>query len=48
MTAVPFNAPDAPQPSGGYAQAVRLGDFEELVFVSGQIPVEAGGAVPAA
>jgi 2-iminobutanoate/2-iminopropanoate deaminase len=41
------NAPDAPQPSGGYAQAVRLTEFTELVFVSGQIPVDAAGAVPA-
>jgi 2-iminobutanoate/2-iminopropanoate deaminase len=40
------NASHAPQPSGGYAQAVRLSDFAELVFVSGQIPVDAGGVVP--
>jgi len=46
MTLAPVNASDAPQPSGGYAQAVRLTDFEELVFVSGQIPVDADGAVP--
>ena len=48
MTLRPVNAPDAPQPSGGYAQAVLLSDFDELLFVSGQIPVEADGAVPAA
>jgi enamine deaminase RidA (YjgF/YER057c/UK114 family) len=41
-----INAPDAPQPSGGYAQAVRLSDFDELVFISGQIPVGTDGAVP--
>ena len=46
MTLTPVNAPGAPQPSGGYAQAVRLSDFAELVFVSGQIPVDADGAVP--
>lgn len=42
------NADDAPQPAGGYAQAVRLADFEELVFVSGQISVDKAGGVPAA
>ena len=48
MTLTPVNAPDAPQPAGGYAQAVRLADFDTLVFVSGQIPVAADGAVPSA
>jgi enamine deaminase RidA (YjgF/YER057c/UK114 family) len=47
MKLTPVNAPDAPKPSGGYAQAVRLTDFETLVFVSGQIPVDTDGAVPA-
>jgi 2-iminobutanoate/2-iminopropanoate deaminase len=40
------SAADAPRPSGGYAQAVQFSDFEELVFVSGQIPVDADGGVP--
>ena len=40
------DAPDAPAARGGYAQAVRLSDFDELVFVSGQIPVAADGTVP--
>ena len=31
--------PNAPQPAGHYAQAVRCGDF---VFVSGQLPVVPG------
>ena len=48
MTVTPVNAPDAPRPGGGYAQAVRLSDFEELLFVSGQIPVDAAGTVPEA
>ena len=48
MALTPFNASDAPPPTGGYAQAVRLTDFEELVFVSGQIPVDGDGAVPEA
>jgi 2-iminobutanoate/2-iminopropanoate deaminase len=44
----PIHAPDAPQPAGGYAQAVRLTDFAELLFVSGQLPVDMDGAVPEA
>ena len=43
-----INAADAPQASGGYAQAVRLDGLAELLFVSGQIPVDANGAVPQA
>jgi enamine deaminase RidA (YjgF/YER057c/UK114 family) len=42
----PIEAPDAPPAAGGYAQAVRLTDFDALVFVSGQIPVDAEGVVP--
>ena len=41
-------APDAPVPSGGYAQAVRVEGARELLFVSGQIPVDADDAVPEA
>ena len=40
------DAPDAPAPTGGYAQAVRIGGASELLFVSGQIPVGMDGAVP--
>jgi 2-iminobutanoate/2-iminopropanoate deaminase len=46
VTREPIEAPDAPRASGGYAQAVRLRGVEELLFVSGQIPVDAAGAVP--
>jgi 2-iminobutanoate/2-iminopropanoate deaminase len=42
------NAAHLPSASGCYAQAVRLTDFSELVFVSGQIPVDEAGAVPEA
>ncbi len=42
----PIEAADAPSTSGGYAQAVRLVDARELLFVSGQIPVEIDGTVP--
>ena len=44
----PVNALDAPPASGGYAQAVRVEGARELLFVSGQIPEDAAGAVPAA
>jgi len=39
-------APDGAAPSGGYAQAVRLTGVDELVLVSGQIPVDEDGLVP--
>ena len=42
------DASDAPAASGGYAQAVRLSGVEELLFVSGQIPMNADGMVPEA
>jgi enamine deaminase RidA (YjgF/YER057c/UK114 family) len=43
----PINAPDAPQPGGGYAQAMLVEPGTSLLFVSGQIPVDAAGEVPA-
>ena len=43
-----IGAPDAPQTSGGYAQAVRVEGARELCLVSGQIPVDLDGAVPEA
>lgn len=41
-----ISAPDGPQPSGGYAQATEVTDFERIVYISGQIPVDSKGAVP--
>ena len=41
-----INANDAPQPVGGYSQAVELTGAERIVFVSGQIPVAADGKLP--
>jgi 2-iminobutanoate/2-iminopropanoate deaminase len=41
-----INAPDAPQPVGGYAQAVELSDFKRLLFISGQIPADTAGHIP--
>ncbi len=40
-----INAKNAPQPRGGYSQAVRLEDFERLLFVSGQVPLTAEDAL---
>ena len=48
MTSLSIIAPDAPSASGGYAQAVRISGARELLFVSGQIPVDTDGAVPEA
>jgi len=42
-----FNAKNAPQPRGGYSQAVRIEDFTKVLFVSGQIPADSDDALPA-
>jgi 2-iminobutanoate/2-iminopropanoate deaminase len=42
-----INSPLAPQPAGGYAQAVALADYQQLLFISGQIPVTVDGQIPA-
>jgi enamine deaminase RidA (YjgF/YER057c/UK114 family) len=39
-------APDAPAAAGGYAQAVEVDGARRLLFVSGQVPVAANGALP--
>jgi enamine deaminase RidA (YjgF/YER057c/UK114 family) len=36
----------APPVKTGYAQAIEIGRAKRTVFVSGQVPVEVGGAVP--
>ncbi|PWV99263.1 enamine deaminase RidA (YjgF/YER057c/UK114 family) [Hoeflea marina] len=41
-----INAAGAPQPSGGYAQAIEISGAGRMLFVSGQIPVAADGKVP--
>ncbi len=41
-----INARNAPQPRGGYAQAVKLENFEKLLFVSGQIPTDVDDSLP--
>ena len=40
MPRTPVLTDGAPQPSGGYSQAIRAGDF---LFLSGQGPYDAGG-----
>ena len=41
-----INAKNAPQPRGGYSQAVKLENFERLLFVSGQIPMTSDDTLP--
>lgn len=41
-----INAKNAPDPRGGYSQAVKLEDFKTLLFISGQIPVSDDDKVP--
>jgi 2-iminobutanoate/2-iminopropanoate deaminase len=43
-----INAPDAPQTSGRYSQAVEVLGATRTLYVSGQIPVSAAGEVPVA
>lgn len=38
MNVTVINAPDAPAPVGGYAQAIEVAGTTRLVFVSGQVP----------
>lgn len=47
MKTRPVNAPDAPPPGPSYAQAMEVTGASRLLFISGQIPVDAGGALPA-
>lgn len=42
----PIDAPDAPAPAGGYAQAMEVRGATRTVYVSGQIPVAPDGRVP--
>ncbi len=42
-----INATDAPAAAGGYAQAVEVCGAERVLHVSGQVPEDADGQVPA-
>lgn len=46
MQRTTINAPDAPVPAGGYAQAVAVTGGSRVLYVSGQIPATRGGEVP--
>jgi enamine deaminase RidA (YjgF/YER057c/UK114 family) len=46
MRLEPIEAADAPSATGAYAQAMRVSGASELLFVSGQIPVDRAGNVP--
>ncbi len=43
MKLTPINAPDAPYIAGTYARAMSIKGAEELLIISGQIPVDADG-----
>lgn len=46
MTRRTINAPDAPQPMGGYAQGIEITGATRVLYVSGQIPVAPDATVP--
>ena len=41
-----INATDAPDPVGGYAQALEITGAQRILYISGQIPVAKNGSVP--
>lgn len=41
-----INASAAPQPVGGYSQAIEVRDARRLLFISGQVPESPDGHVP--
>jgi enamine deaminase RidA (YjgF/YER057c/UK114 family) len=46
MNRRPISSPEAPEAAGGYAQAVEVSGATRTLYVSGQIPVAADGALP--
>ena len=42
-----INSSSAPIATGGYSQAVQLESFSKILFISGQIPENLDGSVPA-
>jgi enamine deaminase RidA (YjgF/YER057c/UK114 family) len=46
MKLTPINAPEAPQPVGGYAQSMEVAGASRLLFISGQIPADMQGYIP--
>lgn len=47
MQSTPVNSPLAPAPSGGYSQALNVQGATRWLVISGQIPVDRAGVVPA-
>lgn len=47
MQTTPINSPQAPAPSGGYSQALDVQGATRWLYISGQIPVDQAGVVPA-
>ncbi len=47
MKTCSINAAAGPRPSGGYSQAVEVTGYSRLLFISGQIPVDASDQAPA-
>ncbi|WP_375595931.1 RidA family protein [Algihabitans albus] len=43
-----INSPDGPSASGGYSQGCLAEKPNRILYISGQIPVDADGAVPKA
>ena len=46
MKTTTINAKSAPQPAGGYSQAIAVSGAQRMLFVSGQIPETPTGNVP--
>lgn len=46
MKLKPINASLAPQPAGGYSQALEVLGAQRFLFISGQVPETAAGIVP--
>lgn len=42
-----INPPSVPEPVGGYANGLRVTGFQRMLFISGQIPQDRRGHVPA-
>jgi 2-iminobutanoate/2-iminopropanoate deaminase len=47
LSAIAINASDAPAAAGGYSQAVEVRSPRRVLHISGQIPVDVKGNVPA-
>jgi enamine deaminase RidA (YjgF/YER057c/UK114 family) len=46
MKLTTVNAVSAPQPAGGYSQAIEVVGLQRLLFISGQIPETVAGELP--